>query len=117
MFKSHLTWIAIAFFAVAVFLLRQDVSSNSFLKRHARIDLADGALVMRQQYLGFYLGGKKIGYSRFVLKETGPDLPDLETLGVTQEDINNNTEAFKQAIAKVSKQPVDYYSYMSDSVW
>lgn len=117
MFKSRLTWIAIAFFAVAVFLLRQDVSSNSFLKRDARIDLTDGALVMRQQYLGFYLGGKKIGYSRFVLKETGPDLPDAKTLGVTQDDIDNNTEVFKQAIAKFSKQPVDYYSYMSDSVW
>ncbi|MDP8243398.1 MAG: transglutaminase-like domain-containing protein [Candidatus Hinthialibacter antarcticus] len=117
MFKSRLTWIAIAFFALAIFLLRQDISYDSFLKRDARIDLTDGALVMRQQYLGFYLGGKKIGYSRFVLKESGPELPDPESLGLTQEDVNQNTEAYQKAMVKASSQTVDYYTFQSDSLW
>ena len=117
MFKSRLTWIAIAFFALAVFLLRQDVSSNSFLKRDARIDLTDGALVMRQQFLGFYLGGKKIGYSRYVLKETGPDMPDAESLGLTKKDVEENSEAFQKAMIKANSQPVDYYTFQSDSLW
>jgi hypothetical protein len=54
---------------LALWLLQRDVSSRSFLTKDALIDINDGALLMRQDYLGFYLGGEKIGYSRFVLKE------------------------------------------------
>ncbi len=116
MFKSKLTWVAVVFFAVAVLWLRQDVSSDSFLKKDARIDLADGALVMRQQYLGFYLGGKKIGYSRYVLKETGPDAPDAKTLGLTEEEIED-PDAINKAMMRANRDLVDYYAFQADSLW
>lgn len=92
-FRYKLTIIAIVLFAGALYMLQRDVSSDSFLTEDARIDITDGALVLRQQYMGFYLGDQKIGYSRFVLKEQAPrdeDDPDAD-------------------------QPVDYYLFQSES--
>lgn len=96
LFRYKLTIAALLIFAAAIWLLRKDVSSESFLTRDAQIDIANGALIMREQHLGFYLGGDKIGYSRFLLKEEAP--------------ISNEESGGAAA-------PLDYYLFQSESEW
>lgn len=68
-FKFRSTpFIAVLWFG-AIWFLHQDVVSQSFLTGDALVDINDGALIMRQDYMGFYLGDQKIGFSEFVLKE------------------------------------------------
>lgn len=69
LFRYRTTPIFILIWLTALWLLRQDVVSQSFLAKDAYIDINDGALIMRQDYLGMYLGTEKAGFSRFVLKE------------------------------------------------
>lgn len=71
LFRYWTTPIALALWLVCVWMLRQDVVSQSFLAKDAYIDITDGALIMRQDYLGLYLGGQKVGFKQFVLKEDG----------------------------------------------
>ena len=67
-FKFRSTpFIAVLWFG-AIWFLHQDVVSQSFLTGDALVDINDGALIMRQDYMGFYLGDQKIGFSEFVLK-------------------------------------------------
>jgi len=73
-FRKRSTVYFAALWILSLWLLRQDVVSRSFLSKDATVDINDGALVMRQDYLGYYLGGKKIGYSHFVLKEDSDDI-------------------------------------------
>ncbi len=68
-FKYRSTPIAFVIWLVFLWLLHTDVVSQSFLTKDAYIDINDGALIMRQDYMGFYLGNKKIGFSRYILKE------------------------------------------------
>lgn len=69
LFKYRSTpYFAVLWF-LALWLLHRDVTSQSFLSKDAQIDINDGALLMRQDYLGFYMGQQKIGFSQFVLKE------------------------------------------------
>jgi len=69
LFKYRTTPIAFFIWVIFLWLLHIDVVSQSFLNKDAYIDINDGALIMRQDYLGFYLGNKKIGFSRYILKE------------------------------------------------
>ncbi len=69
LFKYRTTPIAFVVWVIFLWLLHIDVVSQSFLTKDAYIDINDGALIMRQDYLGFYLGNKKIGFSRYILKE------------------------------------------------
>jgi hypothetical protein len=69
MFKYRTTPLVIIIWIGAIWLLRLDVVSQSFLAKDAYIDINDGALIMRQDYLGMYLGNEKAGFSRFILKE------------------------------------------------
>jgi hypothetical protein len=68
-FKYKATPFYFILFSVSIWMLHQNVASQSFLTKDAVVDIDDGALIMRDDTLGFYLGGKKIGYSQFVLKE------------------------------------------------
>lgn len=63
----------LGFWLLALAFLRHEVVSQSFLAKDARIDIQDGALIMRQDYLGYYLGGKKSGFFEFILKEDNAD--------------------------------------------
>ena len=72
-FRYRLTPVFFVIWLVALFFLHREVVSESFLTKDALIDINDGALIMRQDYMGFYLGGEKIGFSRFVLKEDNDD--------------------------------------------
>lgn len=69
LFRYRLTPLALLLFLVAGWMLRQDVLSQSFLTRSAIVDITDGALILRENYMGFYLGDQKIGFARFILKE------------------------------------------------
>ncbi len=100
-YRYRTTPFFIAIWGLAIWLLYQDVESQSFLTRDAKVDINNGALIMRQDYLGFYLGNQKIGYSRFVLREDNDEsevkLPgkyylfksnafmQIQALGITQE--------------------------------
>lgn len=66
----------ILLFGLSIWLLHQNVASQSFLMKDAIVDINDGALIMREDNLGYYLGGQKIGYSRFVLKENSVENDD-----------------------------------------
>lgn len=68
-FHYRSTPAALLLWAFFLWLLHSEVASQSFLTKDAYIDINDGALIMRQDYLGFYLGNQKIGYSQFILKE------------------------------------------------
>ncbi len=69
LFRYRFTPLIAVFWIISLWMLQQNVSSRSFLTKDAQIDINDGALIMRQDYLGFYLGGGKIGHSEFILKE------------------------------------------------
>ncbi len=69
LFYYRSTPLFIGLWLVCMGLLHREVTSQSFLAKDALIDINDGALIMRQDYLGLYLANKKVGYSRFVLKE------------------------------------------------
>ncbi len=73
LFRYRLTPLLAVLWIVSIWLLQRDVSSRSFFTKDAKIDINNGALIMRQDYLGFYLGGEKIGYSKFILKEDSED--------------------------------------------
>ncbi|MEW6233852.1 MAG: transglutaminase-like domain-containing protein [Candidatus Omnitrophota bacterium] len=73
-FRKRSTVYFAALWILSIGLLRHDVVSRSFLSKDATVDINDGALIMRQDYLGYYLGGKKIGYSHFVLKEDSDEI-------------------------------------------
>lgn len=78
LFRYRTTPVFIIVWILALWLLRQDVVSQSFLAKDAYIDINDGALIMRQDFLGMYLGNEKAGFSRFVLKEdSAEDAQDL----------------------------------------
>lgn len=73
LFRYRSTPIVLLFWLGAIWFLHQDVVSQSFLTKDANVDINDGALIMREDYLGFYLGNQKIGFSQFVLKEDSDD--------------------------------------------
>ncbi|HQH72610.1 MAG TPA: transglutaminase domain-containing protein [bacterium] len=73
LFHYRSTPLFIVLWLICVGLLQREVTSQSFLAKDALIDINDGALIMRQDYLGFYLANKKVGFSRFVLKEDNSD--------------------------------------------
>jgi hypothetical protein len=68
-FRYRTTPIALVIWIFCLWFLQQEVISQSFLTRGAQIDINDGALLLRQDFLGMYLANKKIGYSQFILKE------------------------------------------------
>lgn len=68
-FRYTGTPIYFCLFLGALWLLHLNVSSQSFLTKDAKIDIDDGALIMREDSMGLYLGNRKSGYSYFVLKE------------------------------------------------
>ncbi|MGC9329212.1 MAG: hypothetical protein ACP5I1_16380, partial [Candidatus Hinthialibacter sp.] len=74
-FRFRATPFAFLFWIFFLWLLHNEVVSQSFLTKDAYIDINDGALIMRQDYLGYYLGSQKIGYSRYILKEDRDDSP------------------------------------------
>lgn len=71
LFQYRLSPFALVFFIVALVMLQQTVDSETFLHKDAVIDVADGSLILRDHNLGFYLNNEKIGFSQFVLKESG----------------------------------------------
>ena len=72
-FRYRLTPVFLVLWLLSLGLLYHEVNSQSFLVKDAHIDINDGALIMRQDYLGYYLGENKVGYSEFVLKEDNED--------------------------------------------
>lgn len=68
-FRYRYTPVALAVFVAAGWFLQQEVTSESFITRNAVVDVTNGALIIRDQYLAFYLNDQKVGYSRFVLQE------------------------------------------------
>ncbi|MBN2327595.1 MAG: transglutaminase domain-containing protein [Candidatus Omnitrophica bacterium] len=75
LFRYRATPYAFLFWLFFIWLLHNEVVSQSFLTKDAYIDINDGALIMRQDYLGYYLGSQKIGYSQYILKEDRDDSP------------------------------------------
>lgn len=72
-FKYKGTPFFIVLFILSMWSLHNNVASQSFLTKDSVVDINDGALIMRNDNLGFYLGGQKIGYSRFTLEEESAD--------------------------------------------
>ncbi len=68
-FRKRSTPLLALLWIFSLWWLHQDVVSHSFLTKDAFVDVVDGALIMRQDYLGYYLGGKKVGFASFILKE------------------------------------------------
>lgn len=68
-FRYKATPFFLVLFVLSIWLLHQNVSSQSFLTKEAVVNIDDGTMIMRNDTMGFYLGGKKIGYSSFVLQE------------------------------------------------
>lgn len=73
LFKYRATPYAFLFWTFLLWMLHREVVSQSFLTKDAFVDINDGALIMREDYLGYYLGNQKIGYSHFILKEESSD--------------------------------------------
>lgn len=69
LFKYKTTPVFIIIWFCSLWILHSEVVSQSFLTQDAYIDIDNGELIMRQDYLGHYLSNKKIGYSHFILKE------------------------------------------------
>lgn len=65
---------------VCMVLLHQRVSSRTFLDSKARVDVTDGAVVLRQDDMTIYLGGVPSGVSNFML-ERRPAADDSTTTG------------------------------------
>lgn len=76
LFHYRSTPIAFVVWIFFLWLLQNEVASQSFLAKDAFVDINDGALIMRQDYLGYYLGNQKIGFSRYILKEESTDSPN-----------------------------------------
>ncbi len=55
LFRYRATPIVFLFWVFFLWLLRGEVISQSFFAKDAYIDINDGALIMRQDYLGYYL--------------------------------------------------------------
>ncbi len=68
-FKHRSTPLLGLLWVLSLWLLHDEVVSRSFLEEEAYVDVNDGALIMRNDYLSYYLGGQKMGYSHFILKE------------------------------------------------
>ena len=75
LFRYRATPIVFLFWVFFLWLLRGEVISQSFFAKDAYIDINDGALIMRQDYLGYYLGNQKIGFSQYILKEDSDESP------------------------------------------
>lgn len=69
LFRYPTTPIAFLLWIACIWFLQKEVISQSFLTKDAYIDINNGALILRQDFLGLYLGNKKIGFTQFILKE------------------------------------------------